>query len=329
VIDCPVCPRQDIPSGQLTCDNCGVDLQPVWRVRELADYRYNEALELLSDGDADRALEKLCAARESGGEPGRCRLLAGKILWQLGRTAGAVREWRLVPSSDPLHAESNRLADMAEATVRRRSAVRVGVVAAAAVVILAIPASLLLRPGRSPQPAAGGTVIDSTAPAEVPGRAAGAENLNAVPAQDEATGLEGLVSRLNELSVVRAEQDEAGLRVVFVDGLFGSGADVPSEAGYVALGQVVRTIASYGESLSVEVLGVTDNTPVRPGGGWTDNWSLALSRAHSAVQFMRVETASPQVFWLAASSGVAGTPFSNDTEANRAKNRTVVLSVRR
>jgi chemotaxis protein MotB len=224
--------------------------------------------------------------------------------------------------------EAERLSEIAEAMRRRRRTMRSGAAAAAAVVIFAIPLGLLLRAGGSPH-AGTGEVIDSTVAAAEPARAAATQDLQAVSDQGETTNLRSLLSRLSDLATVRAEEDGADLRLVFVDGLFGMGSDEPSESGYAALGQVARILAGEGDSLHVEVLGVTDNISPPSGGGWTDNWSLGLSRARAAVEFMRMEAASQHIHWLAASSGDADTPFPNDTEANRAKNRTVVLSVRR
>jgi flagellar motor protein MotB len=73
------------------------------------------------------------------------------------------------------------------------------------------------------------------------------------------------------------------------------------------------------------VEGFSDTNPP-PQEHWADNWSLAFARARAAVEIMRHETGR-NIVWSARSAGDTGTPFPNDTEINRERNRTVVMHV--
>ncbi len=325
-IDCPVCPNRDIPPVEPTCEGCGTDLTPLWRLRELADRSYNDALVFFEGGNGERALEKLHGALEAGGDAGRCRLLAGKIHWQQRSPTEAIRQWRSIDPSDPLHPTARELIAAAEVSVRRKGIVRGGAMAGAATLLMLLPVSVLLLSGRSARettPTATPSPADAMAP-------------EGEGAPREPTVLDALYRRLGELPTITVGRESGQLRVVFRDGLFDSGSDSPSDAGRAALEGVTgilegiaATLADSGERIVVEVVGLSDNIPPRPGGRWRDNWSLAFSRAHSVVELMRTRAEVPQITWLASSSGEENAPDSNDTEEGRARNRTVELHVRR
>jgi len=116
-LDCPICPRRELPSGTETCPNCATGLTPLWRVRELPSQYYNAGLSAAHSGDLDSAQRKLNCALELGGEAPELHLLLGKLCWQQGERARALKHWRQVRESAPDHAECRVL--LRRATLQR------------------------------------------------------------------------------------------------------------------------------------------------------------------------------------------------------------------
>ncbi len=79
--------------------------------------------------------------------------------------------------------------------------------------------------------------------------------------------------------------------------------------------------------MTVEVVGHSDSIPPQPGSAWDDNWRLAFNRAHAAVGHLRTHAEAGTINWLASAMGELNPPFSNDTEEDRSRNRTVVLYI--
>lgn len=100
-MNCPVCPATNIAANCLTCENCGADLAPIRRIRELAAWRYNTALAFASHGDHSAAIRELQAALGADPSAAPVRVLLGKVLWKTGRTGEAIDEWRRVADEHP------------------------------------------------------------------------------------------------------------------------------------------------------------------------------------------------------------------------------------
>lgn len=299
---CPVCPNTSVTPEQLTCDNCGADLTAVRRIAELPARWYNDALAHLRNGETDAAIAELQAAINVEDAP-QFRRLLGKALWNAGRFAHARAQWEMIADD----AEAQRLLAMEVPHDEPGNPWKI-VAAVAALLIIGITIPSLLR---------------STAPKPRPPASQAAKPKPPVVAVSSSSSpLAPLAARLATHTAIRTESDDRGLHVVFRNGLFDSGSDLPSEAGELALRDLARELASAGMRLHVTVEGFTD--PVQPprGSRWSDNWSLAFSRAHAAVERMRAD-AGPGVSWSASSAGEAGAPYPNDNE----RNRTVVLHV--
>lgn len=145
-----------------------------------------------------------------------------------------------------------------------------------------------------------------------------------------------LLGRIEGVPGATATAEGENVRIVFADGIFASGSDVATAAGLASLHSVGRALAaastdgsSGGQGIVVDVVGSSDDRPLRPGGPWRDNWSLGLGRARAAAEILRAEVGAAPIRWRASSAGEAGAPWTNDTEADRSRNRTVVLYVAR
>lgn len=101
VINCPVCPVKDIPADRLICENCGTDLAPIRRIRELTALHYNAALMFAGRDDYPAAIRELQAALSADPSSAPIRVLLGKVLWKTGRTREALDEWHCVVGEHP------------------------------------------------------------------------------------------------------------------------------------------------------------------------------------------------------------------------------------
>lgn len=130
--------------------------------------------------------------------------------------------------------------------------------------------------------------------------------------------LADLERRLSKGHDVRVDREGEGLRATFNAGLFPSGSDALTPAGRALLQSVARELAA----VRVNVEGFTDSNPP-PREQWKDNWALAFSRAHEAVEVLRAASGAG-VTWTASSSGDLRPPHGD-----KEKNRTVVLHIER
>ncbi len=60
MLDCPVCLKKNVSEEK--CPQCGTDLSPVFRLKELPESYYNEGLLFIREGKLDEAIEKFTAA---------------------------------------------------------------------------------------------------------------------------------------------------------------------------------------------------------------------------------------------------------------------------
>jgi type VI secretion system protein ImpK len=115
---------------------------------------------------------------------------------------------------------------------------------------------------------------------------------------------------------------DRAILTLHTDGIFASGS-AWVRPSYVALirriGAALRDVPGQ-----VIVVGHTDNQPPAPGA--PSNWALSLARATHVVDLLREETAQPGRF-LAQGKGDADPVAPNDTPANQARNRRVVITL--
>lgn len=104
----------------LVCENCGTDLAPIHRLRDLAVFHYNAALALVDHGDDAASIRELYAALATAPSWLAVRVLLGKLLWKSGRKEEAKAEWCLAAQENPDDATVNALLDATKQTPSRR-----------------------------------------------------------------------------------------------------------------------------------------------------------------------------------------------------------------
>ena len=122
-------------------------------------------------------------------------------------------------------------------------------------------------------------------------------------------------------------QEENVMRITFDEGVFISGTRLHDAARQNLL-RLARQLSKQLGTFSVIVEGHTDTIPVRPDNEqFIDNFSLGLARAEIVKHFLSEEGSLPAARIHTASAGQSSPPYPNDTAENRARNRTVVLSI--
>jgi len=149
-MDCPVCPRTEIPDDAQSCPACGANLGPVRRAVELAASFYNDAVRLAKAGAIEAATLRLGAALALDENCLPARRLLGKLLWQQGRGAEAMWQWEQAAAA-PEDQEAKRLLEEGRRKLRQRATRRKLAFAAATLAALALLLALfvpLVRLGR-------------------------------------------------------------------------------------------------------------------------------------------------------------------------------------
>ena len=101
MINCPVCPTENIPDDIKTCPGCGTDLSPILRVRELSRAFYQEAIELANKGATDIAIQKVLSSLGLNEQQVDARILLGKLYWKKGQFREAINNWTYVTALSP------------------------------------------------------------------------------------------------------------------------------------------------------------------------------------------------------------------------------------
>ncbi|MFW6119008.1 MAG: tetratricopeptide repeat protein [Planctomycetota bacterium] len=135
---CPVCPKTDISAEAQECPNCGTDLTPVRRLRELCAAQFNEALRLADAGATDAAMARAAAALSLDDEFVPARKLLGKLLLGKGRVEEAIAQWEQAAAQCPEDGEVQRLLSSgrelkSRRLVKRASTIAVGILVASLV----------------------------------------------------------------------------------------------------------------------------------------------------------------------------------------------------
>lgn len=319
-MNCPVCPRRDVPANALSCPNCGADLTPLRRLDELADRFFNQGLALFEKGEYNQALEKMIVAYEFSREPEQVRVVIGKILWHLGRPREALAQWREVLARNPHHEEAKQLIEVTAGAFSAVSKTWMSFVLYGIVLIAFLSLAILHTSYRRNH-------SYSNTEFETAGK-----SLNKLKGAPQPPGrvpdvLSKLAEELRTRRELRVDQQSNGIRVIFNEGLFQPGSDQLTVQARSQLSSVVGLVGQQDGPCRIVVEGMADSSSPAAGGRWSDNWMLGFSRARSAMEFMRQLPGASKIAWYTTSSGHTHAPFPNDTEENRRKNRTVVLEV--
>lgn len=129
------------------------------------------------------------------------------------------------------------------------------------------------------------------------------------------------------VSGARVEELDGALVVIFDHGIFAKVDQLRPEASD-ALQDLARQLAPYGERVSVLVTGYTDNEPVPKNRPYKTNYDLGMLRALAVAHHLIDDAGMSRKVVSTRSLGEKGAPYPNDTPENRARNRTVVISIR-
>jgi chemotaxis protein MotB len=150
------------------------------------------------------------------------------------------------------------------------------------------------------------------------------EKLQSVEAQK---GMEKEMRAALESRDVTISELQGRLSVNILDKvLFNSGEAILRPEGESVLAQVAKVLEQYPKR-QVQVIGHTDNIPIRAGAKYADNWELSLARALAAVRFMSEKAGVDPRRLAAAGYGEHHPVASNSTSEGRAKNRRITLVV--
>ena len=114
--------------------------------------------------------------------------------------------------------------------------------------------------------------------------------------------------------------------ITFESGVFAGGTKL-SRSGETMLSKVGRQLGARGKGITVTVVGCTDNVPVSGKNEYKDNKALGMLRAAEAQRVLQTSSGFPAASFKTVSYGADWSPYPNDTAANRARNRTVVLRI--
>ncbi len=117
------------------------------------------------------------------------------------------------------------------------------------------------------------------------------------------------------------------MRIIFPYGLFEAGTRL-REAARSDLLALAGQLQGKLEGFTIIVEGHTDTTPVRSDSSrFVDNFALGMARAEAVKHYLAEQGNLPPAKIQTASAGQSSPPFPNDTDENRARNRTAIISI--
>ncbi len=91
--------------------------------------------------------------------------------------------------------------------------------------------------------------------------------------------------------------------------------------------RIVETVLAHAPNARLQIIGHTDNDPVRPGSSYGSNDQLGQMRADAVRDFLAQRTSLSPERLLSLSLGANAPPFPNDTPDGKTRNRTVTLEI--
>ncbi|MGH8550710.1 MAG: hypothetical protein ACRERU_19340 [Methylococcales bacterium] len=345
----------------MVCENCGTDLAPIHRLRDLAVFHYNAALASVDRGDDAAAIREVYAALATDPSWLAVRVLLGKLLWKSGRREEAKAEWCLAAQEYPDDATVNALLDATKQTPSRRFPHLPTVSAAIGIAFVAFFAGIMTvdtrqmdAPRRSelpvvtqsydgsqregqnspPVPLSVEKSVTSNHEAKrgsLPAGISQESGISAKPINNAITKppaipkpFENLSARLKATEGLHIEHKNGFVRVIPLEGLFPIGSSEPHANGEALLRMLADVINSAETPVKIRVIGFTDALPTQKRGRWSANWQLALYRAASTIALMKIGNHHE---WLASFGDEEQPPFPNNSDLNRQRNRTVIIEV--
>jgi len=343
-IDCPVCPRKNIPPENSSCPQCGVDLAPLRRVRQLGGSFYQDAKHHLDQGDRDAAVRSLDLAVSLHGVAASipAALLLAKLMIDSGKSRWAAALLEKVIVADPDNEEARELL-AAEAPLTRekpgsRSALRI---ALAVVAILAVVAAFFIGELSYKTFSAEYKALSDQA-GESASLQAQVQNLvsEADSMRNQLAGfelaemnarrcvelLDEIYRQAGSLQNTLAQRSPDAVILVPIDGLFKPGGKKINSESTEILNRIASFVNKNGNAIILEIEGHADSVPSiwDPRYG---NWILGLERASVVATYLTSVGGISRDLLNICSAGETNPPFPNDSEENMRKNRTVTFRI--
>jgi flagellar motor protein MotB len=283
------------------------------RATELARAgRYAEAEEILSTG-----------GDETDYAPAALDLLA-RMRAQQGHFAEAEKLWTRAAKLEPSNAAYPSALRRAAAASQQRSRRLAILIPLVACVIAGASVWMWWQHSKNARRAQ--SYPTQPAPASsTPGQQAAAPQPPAAPSDSEQSAVPPIGKEINVRGVTQMNMSGV-LLVSFDDGLFDRGLRIKPDARE-RLKELGRQLKPYAATSAIEIVGMTDDLPVPRNSRYTDNASLEMERARAVYDFLRFTSGLEAQSFSIGSNGQRQKPSPNDTPANRARNRTVVLRI--
>lgn len=295
---------------------------------ELSTATVARAADLARHGQYDEAVAILAELGGRESDDPRVLDLLARIHAQRGELYDADECWALALRIDGDLADARAGRQRIAAMVLRRQRPRTGrvllVVAVAAVVVTGagVVGGLVTRQPSGPDPALAdlreGQRDQADQLADIDARLDTAQRDEQVLADVQAALADSplLTARLSGDAVV----------VTFPAGVFQVG-DRLSDTGEPALTELVTRLLPLEPDVAITVTGHTEDARVS-GDRFRDNVDLGHARAQAAAEVLARASGLPLSTFALTSSGAANPPFPNTTREDRARNRTVTVTVR-
>lgn len=133
--------------------------------------------------------------------------------------------------------------------------------------------------------------------------------------------------RLAEFAEIELASDRTVRIILAADLLFPSGSAEIKAAAKENIKKIAGLLRAT--PYLINVVGHTDNQPLRGGGPFATNWELSVMRASTVTRFLIEETGLPSEQFTVSGHSFYQPQADNDTPASRAKNRRVEIMVSR
>ena len=116
---CPGCSKE-IRDLTTICPACGLDLKSLSKMKQLADFYYNEALELAGKGKEKEAVEKLSSAISIQPNDLEAHLFIGRLYARNREYSLAMEHFKNVKKIEPKHISASRYIEKIEKLIKRK-----------------------------------------------------------------------------------------------------------------------------------------------------------------------------------------------------------------
>ncbi len=129
-----------------------------------------------------------------------------------------------------------------------------------------------------------------------------------------------------DVAGIKVIDKESGKLLIFEEPLFKKRAEL-SEVGIRLLAAFAEEVKPFVSELKFEIIGHTDSDPLPPTSPFKNNKELSMMRADVAAQFIKKAIGGGNLNITVMGSGSENPPYPEDTPENKARNRTVSISV--